>query len=211
MATFPTKETDVAVLAEAMIAGYTAHPADFPSIDPLTDLVALQTALSDYQADKDTQTDARAQAKIATETKAGKLDALVDVMKNDLKLSEVDTVDAPEKLAEIGWGTRQQPQPVPAPGQPTNLHPVAEGQGTLWLAWDRPAVESGGPVRNFVAERRQQPAGGGDFGPWEIVGSALNNEINLIDQPRGIQMEYRVKAANIGGVSTPSNTAAVVL
>jgi hypothetical protein len=43
------------------------------------------------------------------------------------------------------------------------------------------------------------------------VGSSLNNEINLIDQPRGIQMEYRVKAANIGGESTPSNTAAVVL
>jgi len=49
MPTFPTKETEVAALAETMVAGYTAHPADFPSIDPLTDLVALQTTLNDYQ------------------------------------------------------------------------------------------------------------------------------------------------------------------
>ena len=211
MPIFPTKETEVVALAETMVAGYTAHPADFPSIDPLTDLVALQAALSGYQVDKQTQVDSMAQAKIATGTKSAKLDDLSELMKNDLKLSEVDVADAPEKLAQIGWGPRQQPQPVPAPAPPTNLHPVAEGQGILWLAWDRPATDSGGPVRNFVVERRQQPAGGGDFGSWAIIGTALNNEISLLDQPRGIQMEYRVKAVNIGGESTPSNTAAVVL
>jgi len=209
MPTFPTKESDVVVLVETMIAGYTAHPADFPSIDPLTELVALQAALDTYQADRNSQEDARAQAKIATVTKDGKLDALTELMKNDLKLSEVDVVDDPTKLAQIGWGPRQDPQPVVAPGQPTNLHPLAEGQGILWLAWDRP--ETGGPVRNYIVERRQQPAGGGEFGEWSIAGTALNNEINLNDQPRGIQMEYRVKATNIGGESTPSNTSAVVL
>ena len=192
-----------------MIAGYTAHPADFPSIDPLTDLVALTAARDAYQADRQSQIDAKAQAQIATQTKSAKLGELEELMKNDLKLSEVDVADDPEKLAQIGWGPRQQPQPVEAPGQPTNLHPVAEGQGILWLAWDRP--ESGGIVRNFVVERREQPAGGGVFGPWEIVGTALNNEISLDDQTRGIQLEYRVTAVNLGGTSTPSNTAAVVL
>ena len=130
-------------------------------------------------------------------------------MKNDLKVSEVDTVDDPAKLAEIGWGPRQQPQPIEAPGQPTNLHPTAEGPGDIWLEWDKPAT--GGIVRNYVIERRQQPQGGGNFGLWEVVGTSLNNQINMQEQPRGIQMEYRVKAVNITDESTPSNTSAVVL
>jgi hypothetical protein len=194
-----------------MIAGYTAHPADFPSIDPLTDLVALQTALDTYQTDRNSQEDARAQARISTQTKVGTLDTLTELMINDLKLSEVDVAVDPAKLAQIGWGPRQDPQPVDAPGQPANLHPVAEGQGMLWLAWDSPATDSGGPIRNYIIERREQPVGGGEFGAWAIEGTALNNEINLLDQPRGVQMEYRVKAANVGGESMPSNTAAVVL
>lgn len=210
MSTFPTKEAQVVVLAETMIAGYTAHPADFPSIDASA-VSALSGSLSNYQTDRNSQEDARAQAKIATVTKDGKLDALAELMKNDLKLSEVDVTDDPEKLAQIGWGPRQDPQPVVAPGQPANLHPVAEGQGMLWLAWDSPGTDTGGPVRNYIIERREQPAGGGEFGAWAIVGTALNNEINLLDQLRGVQMEYRVKAANVGGQSMPSNTAAVVL
>ena len=172
----------------------------------------LQTSsatLSTYQNDKQNQTDASAQARIATETKGQKLDDLTDVMKNDLKLSEVDTTDDPTKLAEIGWGPKSPPQPLQAPGQPDNFHSTAEGQGTLWLEWDKPAT--GGAVRNYVIERRQQPAGGGDFGIWTVVGSALNTEINLTDQPRGLQLEYRVIAANATGQSMPSNTAAVVL
>jgi hypothetical protein len=173
------------------------------------DLVALQDALGSYQTDKQLQNDAKAQARIATETKTTKLADLTALMKSDLKLSEVDTADDPQKLNEIGWSPRQQPQPVEAPGQPGNLRPVAEGQGILWLAWDRPA--SGGTVRNYIIERRCQSEGGGDFGPWTVIGSALNNEISLSDQPRTVQMEYRVKAANITGESMPSNIAAVVL
>jgi hypothetical protein len=183
-----------------MIAGYTAHPTDFPSVG----ISALSSALSTFQIDRQSQTDARAQSQIATETKNTKLDALTDLMRNDLKLSEVDVAADPEKLAQIGWGPKSPPQPVPAPGQPTSLHPAAEGPGTLWLTWESPTNGSGGPVRNYIVERRQQPAGGGEFGSWAIIGTALNNESNLTDQPRGVQMEYRVKAANVGGESVPS-------
>jgi hypothetical protein len=190
-----------------MVAGYTAHPEDFPSIG----LGALTSALSVYQGNKQTQVDARAQAQIATDAKQERLDALMELMRNDLKLSEVDVADEPEKLTQIGWAPKQPPQPIAAPGQPTNLTPVAEGPGTLLLAWDRPVTGSGGAVRNYIIERRQQPAGGGEFGSWSIIGTALNNEINLLDQPRGIQLEYRVRAINTGGESAASNTVAVVL
>ena len=103
MPTFPTKEADLVALAETMIAGYTAHGADFPSIDAAA-LAELQAALDGYQTDKNNQVDTKAQAKIATETKDTKLDDLTELMKNDLKLSEVDVADDPEKLAQIGWG-----------------------------------------------------------------------------------------------------------
>ena len=109
MPTFPKKETDVAVLAEQMIAGFTDYPADFPSIDPLVQLPALEAALADYKADKQIQENAKSQTVIATATKETKLESLVEVMKNDIKLSEVDTAANPEKLTEIGWGPKAAP------------------------------------------------------------------------------------------------------
>jgi hypothetical protein len=205
MPAFPRTESEIVSLAEAMVAGYTAHAADFPSIT----VADLQTALTTFQTNRQAQINARSQAQIATETKDEKLDLLVEMMKNDLKLSEVDVADEPEKLTEIGWAPRQQPQPEPLPGQPDELHPTVEGQGDIWLEWNSPAY--GGIIRNYIIERREQPAGGGTFGEWNVVGTSLNNEIHLLEQPRGIQMEYRVKAANVSGESMPSNTSAVVL
>ena len=211
MAQFPNAEADIVALASAMIAGYTAHPADFPSMDPLTDLVALQAALSGYQTAKIAQTDALAAAQVSTETKELKLDDLEDLMRDELKKSEVDVGSDSEKLEYIGWGPKAPPTPAVTPGQPRNLDPVVQGPGTLFLDWKPPARGSGGTVRTYVIERREQPAGGGEFGSWAQVGIALETETTLMDQPRGPQLEYRIKAVNAGGESIPSNTAAVVL
>ena len=211
MAQFPKAEADIVALANAMIAGYTAHPGDFPSTDPLTDLVALQTALGDYNTAKTAQTDASAAAQVATESKDLKLDDLEAKMRDELKKSEVDVGSDSEKLEYIGWGPKAPPTPADPPGQPRNLDPAVQGAGSLYLDWKQPARGSGGPVRTYVIERREQPAGGGEFGDWSQVGIALETETTLTDQPRGPQLEYRIKAVNAGGESIPSNTAAVVL
>ena len=211
MAQFPKAEADIAALANAMVAGYTAHPADFPSMDPLTDLVALQTMLTNYNASKTAQVDALAAAQVATETKNLRLGALENVMQDELKKSEVDVGSDSEKLEYIGWGPKAPPSPADPPGQPRNLDPVSQGAGTLFLDWKAPAHGSGGTVRTYVIERREQPAGGGEFGSWSQIGIALETETTLAGQPRGPQLEYRVKAVNAGGESVPSNTAAVVL
>jgi hypothetical protein len=129
-------------------------------------------------------------------------------MKNDLKLSEVDVAADPEKLTEIGWGPRQDPQPIIAPGSPTELHPIAEGQGTIMLAWDKPA--DGGPVRNYIIERRDQQQDG-TFGPWSLCSTTYNCEIDLTDQPINVRLEYRIKASNAAGESMPSNSVSVTL
>ena len=52
---------------------------------------------------------------------------------------------------------------------------------------------------------------GGEFGNGAQVGIALESEPTIMNQPRGVPLEYRVKAVNTGGESIPSNTAAVVL
>jgi len=207
MAQFPKAEADVAALTMSMLAGYTAHPADFPSADS----AALDVAYNNYVVAKNAQTDAMAAAQVATEAKNVVLDALEDVMRIELKKSEVDVGDDSEKLEYIGWGPKSAPSPSAPPGQPRSLESVAQGAGTLLLDWKAPASGSGGAVRTYIVERRDQPAGGGEFGPWAQVGIAIDSETSLADQPRGPQLEYRVKAVNAGGESIPSNTLAVVL
>jgi len=205
MPKFPKTEAEVVALAETMVAGLTAHGADFPSVTVAT----LSTALTNYKNQRQTQENAKSQAQIATVTKDDRLDMLVELMKNDLKLSEVDVADDPEKLTEIGWGPRSEPQPIIAPDSPTELHPISEGQGSIWMIWTKPL--SGGPVRNYIIERRQQAQAGGDFGPWILVNTTYNCEINLADQPDNVRLEYRVKAVNAAGESMPSNSVSVVL
>ncbi len=207
MPQFPKAEADITALASAMVAGYTAHAADFPS----SDAASLTTVLTDYSTAKTTQTDAMGTAQVATEEKNLKLDDLEERMRDELKKSEVDVGIDSEKLEYIGWGPKATPTPADPPGQPRNLDPIIQGPGTIFLDWKAPARGSGGTVRTYVIERREQPAGGGEFGPWAQVSIALETETTLINQPRGPQLEYRIKAVNVGGESIPSNTAAVVL
>jgi len=207
MAQFPKAEADIVALANAMVAGYGAHAADFPSADA----VGLTTVLTGYSTAKTAQIDALAAAQVATEAKNLTVDSLEDKMRDELKKSEVDVGADSEKLEYIGWGPKAPPSAAVTPGQPRNLDPVIQGAGTVFLDWKAPARGSGGTVRTYVIERREQPAGGGEFGSWAQVAIALETEATLMDQPRGPQLEYRIKAVNAGGTSIPSNTVAVVL
>jgi hypothetical protein len=207
MAKFPKAEADVAALTMSMMAGYNTHAADFPSADS----AALSAAFSAYMGVRNAQTDAVAAAQVATEVKNTALDALEDLMRAELKKSEVDVGADGEKLEYIGWGPKSAPNPSTPPGQPRILEALVQGPGTLFLDWKSPARGSGGTVRTYVVERRQQPAGGGQFGDWAQIGIALASETSLSNQPRGPQLEYRIKAVNVGGESMPSNTVAIVL
>ena len=187
MPKFPKREADILALANAMLAGYAAHSVDFPShIGPPVLAMKRFVYIS------------------------AKLAALVEKMKAELKKSEVDVGSDSEKLEYIGWGPKASPTPADPPGQPRNLEVVIQEAGTVLLDWKSPARGSGGNVRTYVIKRRQQPEGG-EFGKWQQAGVALETEATLVNQPRGLQLEYRVKAINNGGESIPSNTVAVVL
>ena len=205
MAEFPKREQEIFPLAFRMVSGFAAHLADFPSITP-DDVFLLINVSQEYKAARDISHQAQAALKQATNSKNSRLTELKGLMKNLLKKSQVDTAGSPQKLTQIGWAPKAAPQPVAIPGQPRNLQARNQGQGTCRFVWQSPAA--GGAVRNYIIERRDLGANG--FGPWNIVGSALGNRIDLTGQLRGVQCEYRVKATNLGGQSTPSNTVAII-
>lgn len=208
MPKFPKREADILALADAMIAGYTVHGADFPSHAPG---LAFKARRLGYLTAKDAQTEALAAAQVATEQKDAKLTALIELMKDELKKSEVDVGADSEKLEYIGWGPKAIPSPADPPGQPRNLDAIIQGANTVLLDFKAPARGSGGNVRTYIIERRDQPEGGGEFGNWQQAGIALESETTLMNQPCGVQLEYRVKAINTGGESPPSNTVIAVL
>jgi hypothetical protein len=179
MATFPKAENDIVALADTMAAGFAAHAADFPSVTPAT----LTAAITAYKTNRTSQEAAAATARVATATKDTKLDALTSVMKNCLKLSEVDTVAAPEKLAEIGWGPKADPQPTVAPGQPLALVAILEGPGCLTLQWAKPLT--GGAVRNYLIQRRDKLSSGA-FGPWNMLLSVYTTEQYLTEDRKSV-------------------------
>ena len=206
MPKFPIRESEVLALAEGMIAGYTDNPGVFPSANP----TELQAKLDAYHTARTEQMELQAKAVMATEHKDTTLRALEEFMTTQLRQSEVDTKADPAALNLIGWGPKKVAQPTDPPGQPRLLEAVVQGQSSILLDWKAPQRGTGGMVRTYIVERRQSPPSG-TFSEWQQAAIALETEAHLTDQPRGVQLEYRVIAVNVGGNSMPSNTAAAVL
>ena len=206
MPVFPHREADIFTLVNQMIAGYTDHPALFPHAD----VPALEDARTDYTNQVVVQQCFTADARVATEVKEDALDALVSVMKAELKKSEVDTANDPVQLEYIKWGAPDEAKPVRKPDHPRNLEATQQGPGVVELDWKPPTPGPGGPIRHYIILRREQPAGKA-FTDWTHEAMSLKPEIILINQPRFLQLEYRIIAVNASGVSVPSNIAAVVL
>jgi hypothetical protein len=198
MPKFPTKEPDIIKLVDQMYAGYATHGPDFPNVH----WTGLGMKRTTYKNALKAQNNAFAQVQIATEAKNESLNVLKEVMINCLRKAEVDTASSPEKLSEIGWGERTTPQAAQLPNQPTDLQLVSEDK-TVKLQWVRPNDNQ--PVRNYVIERRQS------ISDWSILQIAYDTQITLRNQPMGIQLEYRIRAANIAGTGPFSNTVSVIL
>jgi hypothetical protein len=215
MATYPRTQSEISALTESMIAGYNEHPGDFPSAD----VAALTTARENYETASEALAEAQAAAKIAAVEKAENLKQLQVITKAQLIKSQVDTAGSPEKLGQIGWGPKAEPQSMQAPYSPGNLKITAQGiggednnKGILHLSWRKSAFKRARFVRYYSVERRQMAKQKTDRnGQWQHIATALDNKISLIEEPTGSRLEYRVKAVNKGGESSSSNTISVVL
>jgi hypothetical protein len=200
---FPKGEAQIITLCDRMLSGYSQHWADFPKVKGHK----LSVRRSSYATAKKLLVETRSRLKIETKATNEKLLELKKVMKNCLRKSMVDVAANPEKLKLIGWGLRDNPQQVQPPGQPTNLQIITKDNRMIKLKWDLPT--DGQRVRNFVLERRRQ--NGDEISDWQIHCISYQTQINLTNQPIGVHLEYRVKAVNIAGQSSPSNIAAIVL
>ena len=64
----------------------------------------------------------------------------------------------------------------------------------------------GGRVIAYHIQRRNRTEDA-----WQDVATAIETESTLVDQPKGIELEYRVIAISKSGEGSPSNTVMVVL
>ncbi len=200
---YPREYNNVVSLAENMITGITENPDKFPSCDA----AILQSRKDQFAQISAALADAQAQASIIAARKLELFNQLCTDLKCQIKLGSVDNVETPENLTLIGWGTKRPPSQLEIPGGPTGLKIIAQGDnGLLVLVWSK--SKTGGPMRNYIIERRQL---GASWSEWQFIGTSYNNEVKLKDQPTGIKLEYQIRAGNTSGESLPSNVVSVIL
>ncbi len=191
-------------LVDNMIGGYTNHPAEFPHHDT----ASLESARQRFTDAANALQEAESMVALAAEEKQAAFVNLQTVMKNQIKLSEVDTSGSPEILSFIGWGPKAEAQQIPPPASPTSLKIVAQTENTLFLSWVKAKRFAGGQVRMYIIERRRVNT---DPDDWSMAGTSFNPQVKLKDQPQGVKLEYRVKAVNAAGESWPTNSVSVIL
>jgi len=185
-----------------MIAGFTDNPLVYPAPPvAVLDLTAAKTA---YLVAMNAAIAAKAAAKAATDAKDAAIEALTDAMKSDIKYAENTVGNDDAKLKLIGWGAKKAPSALTAPGQTLELTVPVQGDGSVSLAWKAPI--DGGTPQAYKVMRRERPEGA-----WEDVSTAVVTEATLDDQPKAVELEYRIIAVNKAGDGEPSNTEMVVL
>ncbi len=204
MATMPNTESGLVTLAQNIIDGITAYPTLFPGLTPQE----LSDALEAFNVALTAQQKARASAQLATEAKNLEQGYLNTAIRKYVRQAEVDCINEPGNLLLIGWGPKAQPVPIAAPGSPTNLRSLSQEFDSVSFVWEKP--RTGGAVRNYALYRTTVDPESG-LAHWTLVDFYYSNEATATNQPRGVQLYYKVNAVNAGGTGPNSNTLPVVL
>ena len=202
MAQFPFKQSNILALADSVLAGLTGHAAIYP--DPPVDLADFQAAIDSYHQASAALTAARAAKEMATRGKQDALADLKDKLKKQLRYAENTVGFDDNKLNMLGWAGKREKSSA-LPGQVRNLRAIEQGTDFVVLSWMSPA--DGGKAAAYQILRRD----GQESGTWINAGVSMATKVKLLDQPRHIDMEYRVAALNKTGQGQVSNTIAVVL
>ncbi len=162
---FPTRQADIFHLAARMINAYFTYGEDFPSINKMN----LFFRYRDYVTARNTMFNKKTKAHLEAVRKEKRFTELCEIMKKDLRLSEVDTRNNPEKLSFIGWGVKSNSSPAGIPSQPLNLRIGTIKETAVQLKWDRPLT---GIVRNYIIERRQNQTNS-QLSQWLLISSLI--------------------------------------
>jgi hypothetical protein len=202
MARFPTKEAEIAELAERLYRGLLDNNPTFPQPPVHPILVRMKKLI--YQSRHNTFMAARAAAEQSIAVKDDALEELIEALKSDIRYAENTVNFDDDKLKLIGWAGKDTPTVLIPPGEVRQLEAPKQGDGWVFLDWKQPA--EGGRVSAYKIQRRQRPDG-----VWQDVATAIETESTLVDQPKGKELEYRIIAINKSGDGSPSNTVMAVL
>ena len=201
MPTFPTKESEVLMLAGILNTGLRRNAALYPAPPVSPNTLGWKAIAFTVACDHANLKLAAARQAVTAKDEA--FAALTDDMKADLRYAENTVRFDDDKLKLLGWGARAAPTAAP-PGQPRSLEAPRQGEGWIRLDWKAPA--DGGAVTVYRLQRRQRPEG-----PWQDIGLSMKTQSTLLNQDRGKELEYRVIAVNKAGESASSNSVMAVL
>ena len=201
MSQFPRTEAEIAALELVVIEGLEQAADAFPN--PPVPAAELRAKLEAFNT---ANTGAIAADTAAEGQHAVKDDALADLahsLRVDLKYGEFAARDEPEKLKRLGWSPRREGTPLQPPGEVRDIGIGGEGDTWVILRW-KPPVDGGVPGV-YKIQRKQEGS------PWEDLGISTDTEELCSNQPRGVELYYRVFAVNKAGTGQPSATVTVVL
>ncbi len=201
MARFPKAEAKIAQLARLIAEGLANAPEDFPS--PPVSPAELLAQLADFERRNAAHAASRAHTKILRGEKLGSLKTVKDSMRANLRYGEIMARRHPAKLQMLGWGSRRPRTPLKPPGEVRDIEIRNEGDTWLLLGWGAPV--DGGAVAAYQVQRRKPG------GAWEEVATSTDAVELLREQPRGVELEFRVLALNRAGLGAPSATVTAVL
>lgn len=201
MAVFPKAEGQILALARQVIHGLRESPEDFPKAPVPPD--ELQALLDEVQADVFAAAAAKAAYHEQHARKDKSLHRLKVALKASLRHAEIMARHDPTKLVGLGWGARRPRQALRPPGEVRDIRIVSEGATSLILAW-KPPVD-GGAVTAYTIQVKRNGT------PWEDVGVTTKTRHEVRNQPRGVELEFRVYAVNKAGAGSPSATVRAVL
>jgi len=140
MPRFPTREADVAILANRLISGLRENADDFPAPPHAAD--QLEATADAYEESSDAAVSAQGAATEAVDVKAAALQKLTEQMKAVLRYAEDAVKYDNGKLKNLGWNGRKARSELDVPGQARILEAKREGPGWVYLGWKTP-VEGG--------------------------------------------------------------------
>lgn len=211
MPTFPESKTDILILAARVATGITNNPVDYPNppFDPgpvSTALGQAMSLMSDRQAKE-------AELKAILEQENAKVGEVRVLLRQLLDQAETTHGNDAAKLQEIDWDVPADPKHL-VPGEVRNLEAIHQGAGTVEIDWKAPArtAATGKPtVYKITRETRtiDKHTPIEEFGTWTSV--SFKPKTLLMDQPRGVEISYRVTASNTNGDGPPVQAERVVL
>jgi hypothetical protein len=201
MPRFPRTEAEVAALAVVVTQGLREGADDFPA--PPVPADELQARLDRFNTALAASVAAENGFREQHAEKDEALEDMADGLKANLRYAELTVRDKPEKLSRLGWGPRRSGSALQAPGEVRDITIVSEGDTWAIVRWKSPM--DGGSPAFYRIQRKQEGA------PWEDAGTATTTEALVSNQPRGVELQYRVLAVNKAGTGQPSATVTLVL